>query len=960
MSVVRIKAYHGTQNSISNPIDYIANDEKTDMSKHQEWFDHNSGIAPAGASVQMDANAENAFDYAANPEKTTYKGDMGAVQELVSGYMCDPDMATEQFQATMDLYYQNHDEHLTKHTARRIFRAKLDENNQPVLDANGDMIYDEKAPVWHDDDGKCIYETYEKEMQARTAYMWVLSFPPESVCGYKIDPRICHQIGMEFIKEIGGGQYQSVISTHMDKAHPHDHIVMCAYSMDGTHKYHDNLESLMYARQVCDDLSRKFGLPVLPSLSQEQGKTINWAEWKSKQEGQSWKEQMKQDIRGAVRIARSYDQFLDIMKDSGYGIRETEKHVTYIMPGEDEYRCRDKRLGSEFEKTAIMEHFSSMHVSGALENEQDYESVDQSIDDPSIKKYHKPIHIYVSRYTLSGRRRSDLEMIFMVAIKVIRALKDRFRDMTASVAQPMNPTHRDWAWKERQMIDSLKMCQELNIQTKQDLEELVKETGTKLSIARKEVRDLELDVGYSEKVLELIDDIETYRRQLVGTGFDEANLFLNTPDEQQIRLNKAKENPATPSQRRELYIQLQKYNNIYKLTCKYDELNAREAENVIAFLQGKTSQKPGVLAEGREKEDKELFDKYSYILRKRLDGEKEKYREPATEAQKNRITEILSGEFDGVDSERLKLFENTEIDTDTLTKYDAMQIIHYFAAKTSLTSPLADVMSRDKIAMMLDVDSDKSLTLSRPMDTFTLEDVRAVESYLRLLPDRRKYVSKPDVLKPYDAPASSYVQQTQELLRIRGVNISVPINMLSKSEIYNLTDYLLKKDAVPDCIKDSIDNIHSRNNTLFEQHLLDFEPQIQKVIMQLRDSQQQLKDFGINPDDYDTERKIVRGDIDYLNGRLQDIEALKREYKNLQRLKYNYGLATSNAFTRGGKFGKQNEKLEIVEQAENAKRSDDEKLQDEDIERQEQKKYKVSDPRAFSYTDIYFDQTHPL
>nr|WP_297704057.1 relaxase/mobilization nuclease domain-containing protein [uncultured Butyrivibrio sp.] len=960
MSVVRIKAYHGTQNAISNPIDYIANDEKTDMSKHQEWFDQDSGIAPSGSGIQMDANAENAFDYAANPEKTTYQGDMGTVQELVSGYMCDPDMAVEQFQATMDLYYQNHDEHLTTHTARRIFRAKLDEDGQPVLDTNGNMIYDEKAPVWHDADGKCRYETYEKEMQARTAYMWVLSFPPESVCGYKIDPRICHQIGLEFIKQVGGGQYQAVISTHMDKAHPHDHIVMSAYAKDGSHKYHDNLDSLMYARQVCDDLSRKFGLPVLPSLSQEQGKAIDWAEWKSKQEGQSWKEQMKQDIRGAVRIARSYDQFIEIMKDSGYGIRETERHITYIMPGEDEYRCRDKRLGSEFEKTAIMEHFAGLKESKDLAKNMADEAVKQNIDDPSVKKSHNPIHIFVSRYTLSGRRRSDLEMIFLVAIKIIRALKDRFRDMTASKAQPMNPIHRDWAWKERQMIDSLKMCQELDIHTKVELEDLVKEIGTKLSIARKEVKDLELDAEYSEKVLSLLNDIESYREQLLGSGFNESSLFLNALDDTQVRLNKARENPATPSQRRELYIQLQKYNNIYKLTCKYDELNAREAAEVISYLQGKSSKKPAVLVEGRDKEDKELFDKYSYILKKRLAGEKEKYQEPATDAQKNKVTEILEGRALDADKERLRMFENMEMDTDTLTKYDAMQLIHFFTAKTSLTAPLADVMSRDKIVMMLEADADKSLALSRPVETLTLEDVKEVESYLKLLPDRRKYVQKPNVLKPYEAPASSYVQQAQDLLRIRGIEITVPLDALSKSEIYSLTDYLLKKDAIPDCLQSDVDTAQNRNDTLFEQHLLDYEPHIQKIIMQLRDAEQQLMDLGIKPEDYDKEKKIVRGDIDKLEGRLQDIEALKREYKNLQRLKYNYGLATSEVFTRGGKFGKQDEKLEIEEQTESTRRSDEEKRQDEDIERQEQKKYKASDPRAFSFTDVYFDQTHPL
>ena len=342
-------------------------------------------------------------------------------------------------------------------------------------------------------------------------------------------------------------------------------------------------------------------------------------------------------------------------------------------------------------------------------------------------------------------------------------------------------------------------------------------------------------------------------------------------------------------------------------------------------------------------------------MKKRLEGEKEKYSEPATEAQKKRVVEILEGTAKDARQDRLRELEGREIDTDSLSKFDAMQIINYFAGKTTLTGKPADIMSRDKIMMMLETDQDKTLSLSRPAETLTLADVREVEEYLRM-----KYAAKPSVLKQYEAPTDSYVEQVKELLQIRGIELTVPIEALSKSEIYDLTNYLLKLDAVPECLKSEEDQSGLQNDTKFEQRLLDYDEKTQQIILQLRDTEQQLMDLGISPDDYDKEKKIVRGDIDYLNGRLEEIEVLKREYKNLQRLKYNYGLATSEVFTRGGRFGKQAEKLEVEEQTENTKRSDKDKRQDEDIEKQEQKKYKASDPRVFSFTDVYFDQTHPL
>lgn len=579
MAVTRIKSYHGSGSSIKHSIDYSIDKEKTDMGK-----------------LMGNDLTQNTLSYAANPKKTTYDSPgIASGHELVTGYMCDPDTAAEEFRLTMDKYYQNHEEHLSEQTAKRIFRAKLDDNNNPILDEKGEMIYDAKAPVWHDKDGKCRFQQYKKKTMPRTAYMWVLSFPPERVCGYKIDPRICHQIGLEFIKQIDGGQYQAIVATHLDREHPHDHIVMCAYAKDGSHKYRDTKDNLIKARQICDDLSQRFGLPIIPVHSQEQSQTISWTEWKARQEGQSWKEQMRQDINSAIHIAQDYDQFISLMKSSGYKLRETENHLTYIMPGDDEYRCRDTKLGREYEKNTIKDHFVRRQTP-AHEREEG-----SSLNIPAMpaKGHFKPVHIYISRYTFSGRRRTDLEMLFLTAIKVVRALKDIFRDPIAAKAHPTSPIHQDYNWKLTQMMDSLKYVQQYGIETKGDLDKLIKETGTKLSVAKKELRDLETDRDYAERILGLLEDAQYYMQLTKKLGFDPDHLYVDIPNKSQLRENLAKVNPATPSQRRELYLLLQKYSERYRLGCKYDQLNAREAEVVIRFLKNETDNKPDILYEGR-------------------------------------------------------------------------------------------------------------------------------------------------------------------------------------------------------------------------------------------------------------------------------------------------------------------------------------------------------------------------
>ena len=41
----------------------------------------------------------------------------------------------------------------------------------------------------------------------------------------EVSPQEAHQVGIEFIERISGGQYQYVIATHVDRHHIHNHIV---------------------------------------------------------------------------------------------------------------------------------------------------------------------------------------------------------------------------------------------------------------------------------------------------------------------------------------------------------------------------------------------------------------------------------------------------------------------------------------------------------------------------------------------------------------------------------------------------------------------------------------------------------------------------------------------------------------------------------------------------------------
>ncbi len=56
----------------------------------------------------------------------------------------------------------------------------------------------------------------------------------------EVTPEQAHEIGMELAKEILGGKYEFVLTTHIDKDHVHNHLIFNAVSFADHKHYHSN------------------------------------------------------------------------------------------------------------------------------------------------------------------------------------------------------------------------------------------------------------------------------------------------------------------------------------------------------------------------------------------------------------------------------------------------------------------------------------------------------------------------------------------------------------------------------------------------------------------------------------------------------------------------------------------------------------------------------------------------
>ena len=63
-------------------------------------------------------------------------------------------------------------------------------------------------------------------------------------------PEEAHKIGMELAKEILGGKYEFVLTTHVDKDHMHNHLIFNAVSFVDYKKYHSNKQSYLLRYRI--------------------------------------------------------------------------------------------------------------------------------------------------------------------------------------------------------------------------------------------------------------------------------------------------------------------------------------------------------------------------------------------------------------------------------------------------------------------------------------------------------------------------------------------------------------------------------------------------------------------------------------------------------------------------------------------------------------------------------------
>lgn len=166
----------------------------------------------------------------------------------------------------------------------------------------------------------------------------------QSFNGNEISPEKCNKIGIELAEALWGDKYQVIVCTHTNKDNVHNHIVLNSVSFVDGSKYHNSNVEIALLKEINDDICRKYGLSIIKSTKATTVSEISKSRIANYNRNSGKMELIKADIDEAIKIAKKYQEFIDILALKGYYINKASNVISVSTP----YYNRNIRLVRAF------------------------------------------------------------------------------------------------------------------------------------------------------------------------------------------------------------------------------------------------------------------------------------------------------------------------------------------------------------------------------------------------------------------------------------------------------------------------------------------------------------------------------------------------------------------------------------------------------------------------------------
>lgn len=193
---------------------------------------------------------------------------------------------------------------------------------------------------------KATKERFNKGKEKILCYHLIQSFAEGEVT-----PELAHELGLEYVNELFGKDFEVVVATHLNTENIHNHIVINSVSLKTGKKFYDTYASRDYLRIVSDCICQYYGLSVLEDkIWKHKGAYKRYAK------ENPYLQMVKSDADRCLEKALYKDDFINRMKKIGYKcIIDGEQGLVVIDMAKDRKIYLQQFFGDEYSYNRVLD-----------------------------------------------------------------------------------------------------------------------------------------------------------------------------------------------------------------------------------------------------------------------------------------------------------------------------------------------------------------------------------------------------------------------------------------------------------------------------------------------------------------------------------------------------------------------------------------------------------------------------
>ena len=203
----------------------------------------------------------------------------------------------------------------------------------------------------------CLPETaYEEMMSTKNRF----NKGKEKIIGYhliqsfaegEVTPETAHELGLEYVNEVFGKDFEVVVATHLNTDNVHNHIVINSVSLKTGKKFYDYHASRDYLRIVSDCICQYYGLSVLEDkIWKHKGAYKRFAK------ENPYMQMVKSDVDRCIEKALYEKDFRKRLEELGYSYSNTyEQGLVIIDNTRDRKVYLQKFFGDEYSYNKVID-----------------------------------------------------------------------------------------------------------------------------------------------------------------------------------------------------------------------------------------------------------------------------------------------------------------------------------------------------------------------------------------------------------------------------------------------------------------------------------------------------------------------------------------------------------------------------------------------------------------------------